>query len=178
PVRTLVELRVATEHDHAFVRRSLRAEREGRTDRDREAVSERTGRGLDAGNLVPIRVRAERVAPLEEPGQDVFREEPLRGEDGVVRARAVTLAEDEPVAGLVARRGGVHVEHAVVQDPERVERRRAALVVLLVAGRERHELAYVIEVGAGRHRGDGTTSRALDVKRTGTTALSRCRRRP
>src|SRR5439155_14098443 len=82
------------------------------------------------------------------------------------------FAQDEPVASLVPWRGGVDAEHPLVQDPERVEGRRAALRVLLIAGREGDELADVIEVGTGRHRGDGTTSRAPDGQ-----AVSTCRSR-
>jgi hypothetical protein len=63
----------------------------------------------------------------------------------------VALAEDEPVARLVARIHRVDAEDTVVEDPDRVERGGAALVVLLVAGRARHERADAVDPGADHH---------------------------
>src|SRR5262245_21545576 len=152
PVGPLVQLRVAAEDDDARFPEALRAEREPGPHAEPEPVSQRSGRSLHAGDLVPVRVRPERVAVLEEPVEELLREEALRGEDGVIRGRSVPLAEDEPVAPLVAWVREIDAQDPVVEDPDRVERGGAALVVLLVARRTRHERTDAVDAGADHHR--------------------------
>src|SRR5213595_190224 len=133
PVGPLVELGIAAEHDYALLAEPLRAKGERGADAEREPVAERSGRCLHAGNLVPIGMRSERVPPLEEAVQELLREEALRREHRVVRAGSVALAEDEAIARLRPRRRRIDAEDPVVEHPERIQRRGAALVVLLVA---------------------------------------------
>jgi hypothetical protein len=58
-VAALVELGVAHEHDHPRADEALRPKRESDADGDREAVSQRAARDLDAGHEHAVRVVAE-----------------------------------------------------------------------------------------------------------------------
>src|SRR2546430_17056120 len=73
---------------------------------------------------------AEGRVEVAEVVEDLDREEALRSEHGVVRGGAVALREDEAV---------VRAEDALVEDPEDVEGRERAAVVLLVAGQPREQ---------------------------------------
>ena len=90
-VCALVELGVADQADDAR-RGPLGAQPERRADREREAVPERSGRDLDAGDEVAVRVMTEGRAVSSELAQPVDREEALGGEHRVVGHRTVALA--------------------------------------------------------------------------------------
>jgi hypothetical protein len=91
-------------------------------------------------------VVAERRVERAEAVERIHGDDALRGEDGVEGGRPVAFREDEAV---------VLSEDAVAQDPEHVERRERAPVVLLVAGQacEQHGQVVVAERGrrGGRH---------------------------
>jgi hypothetical protein len=82
---------------------------------------------------------AERRVVCAEGGQGLDGDEPLRGEDGVVRHRSVALGEQEPVAVGVVDGCRGDVQDSVVEHPQHVERGVGAGGVLLVAGHGSHE---------------------------------------
>jgi hypothetical protein len=118
---------------------------ERNADAHREPVPERSRGRLDAGHQHAIGVRAQRVAPPEKATEPVPRKEPLLREDRVEGDRSVALAEDEAIAPFPSRVRRIHAQHAVVEHHQRIERGCAALLVLLVAGGERHQAANVGE---------------------------------
>ena len=87
------------------------------------------------GREVAIRVVAERRVERAEAVERVHGNDPLRGEHGVERRRAVALREQEAV---------LFAEDAVVENPEDVEGRERAAVVLLVAGQPREQRRQVV----------------------------------
>ena len=86
------------------------------TDRDREPLAERAGRGLDPGHAQPVDVALQSRLELAERLQPVVREEPGSRERDVERRRAVALRQHEAVAIGPGRLG-----RAVSQDPAEVE---------------------------------------------------------
>ena len=157
PVRALVELGVADEAEdarprpassRAACRRRRRAR--GRASRSR---SRRRARACGRGGGRA----ASRTSP--KPSSELGRDEALRREHGVVRGRPVALREEEAVARSSR-------EDAVVEDPEHVERRERAPVVLLVAGqpREQRRQIVVAECRRGRHAAHRRTSTKVQVK--------------
>src|SRR3989337_1665383 len=106
----------------------------------RTSGAQRSRRHLDPGHPMAVGVAAEDPLPGLETGHLLGREEALVGEDGEQRQRAVALAHEEAITGLAAGVARVVAEDAVVEDPEDVERRVGARVVLLVAAGQRHQL--------------------------------------
>ena len=117
PVAALVQLAVADQAVDAPA-----AERGA--DGDRQAVAERAARDLDARNARAVGVVAERRVERAEVVQPLLGEVALGREHRVVGHRPVPLREEKPVVVL---------QDAVVEDPEHVERRERARIVLLVA---------------------------------------------
>ena len=144
PVAALVELGVAHEADDARAGLAPRVERERHADRDRQPVAERAAGDLDAGDERAVGVIAEPRVEAAEVGEALDVDEALGGEDGVVRRRAVALGEQEAVALGIVGLARVDAQDAVVEDPEHVERRERAPVVLLVAGEPREQLREIV----------------------------------
>ncbi len=153
PVRSLVELGVAEEaQDPAACRGRHRPRRRARGRAIRSRTRHRA-RGCDPGGSRA----ASRTSP--KPSRSSTGSDALRREHGVVRSRAVAFREDEAV---------VLPEDAVVENPEDVEGRERAPVVLLVAGQPREERRQVVvaEPGCrgGRHVLQRRTSTMVQVK--------------
>ena len=88
-------------------------------DADRQAVAERTGRGLDARHLAALRVAAEDPVPggrtsSARPSGKIA----LVGEHGVEREAAVPLAQDAAVARAPLRLLRAVAQHVVVEDAQ------------------------------------------------------------
>ena len=66
-------------------------------DCDGQAVTQRTGIGLDAANIVAVRVAVELGQRLEEGGQILYRQEPKGSQRGVQSSGDVAFGEDESV---------------------------------------------------------------------------------
>ena len=146
PVAALVELGVADQAEHARPPAPARLEAERRAHRDGQAVAERAARDLHPGHEHVIGVVAQRRVEVAEAGEVVDVDEALRGEDRVVGGRAVALGEQEAVALGIVGRARVQAQDAVVEDPQHVERRERAPVVLLVArelGQQRRQIVVV-----------------------------------
>jgi hypothetical protein len=100
-------------------------------------VAERPARDLDAAHEHAVGVVAERRVEAAETGEAVGIEEALGGKDRVVGGGPMALGEQEAVAIGVVGVSRIDPQHAVVENPEHVERRERAPVVLLVAGEPR-----------------------------------------
>ena len=152
PVAALVELGVADQADtRAPGARAPQAER--RAHRDGQAVPERAARDLHARDEQAIGVIAQRRVEAAEAGQAVDVDEALGGQDRVVGGRAVALGEQEAVALGIVGGARVQAQDAVVEDPQHVERRERAAVVLLVArelGQQGRQVV-VVEGRGGSH---------------------------
>ena len=98
-------------------------------------------------------MRAETASVVHERVQPVGGEESFGRKDRVERGRSMSLAEDESVAVFLNGIRRVDSQDPVVEHPERVERRRSALRVFLVARGAGHEFAHALERVADRIHG-------------------------
>ena len=97
PHRAFVDLAVAHDHDDAGVA-LLDARRQRHADAIGQAVTERAGRGLDAGNFRRFRMAAENGIAAAERVERLVGNETLFGEHDILGDAAVALAQDHAVA--------------------------------------------------------------------------------
>ena len=77
---------------------AVEAQRQRDPEAHREPLAQRTGRDLDPGGAVHVRVTLKLGADLAEPHQILEREVAVLGERRVLNRGRVALAEDEAVA--------------------------------------------------------------------------------
>src|SRR6266446_330564 len=120
PHLALLGLAVA---QHAVHPRALppELEPERHAHRDRDALAERAGGRLDAGQAHPVRMALERAPELAEGDQPVHREEAGSRHAEVLGGDAVALREDEPIAVLPLRAGRVEAQAIEVEVGEDVD---------------------------------------------------------
>jgi hypothetical protein len=100
---------------------------QGHAYRDRKSVPERTGVGLDAGELVAIGMAVEHRERIHIGFELLKREEAPRCQSGVEGAGAVAFGEDKAVALRPLRLSRIEVKNAAqVEDGKNVGRRKIA----------------------------------------------------
>jgi hypothetical protein len=92
-------------------------------DGDRQAVAERPGRGLDAGNLAGLGMAAEDRVAAAEGVEHVMREETLLGQHDILRDAAVPFRQDAAVALRPVRLGGAVAQDVVIEDAHDLDQR-------------------------------------------------------
>ena len=125
PVAAFLQLAVAGDDEGAEIG-AVHLPGDGDADRDRQAVAERPGIGLDAGNVVAVRMAVQLRQRLHVGGQHIERDEAGLGQRRVERAGAVALAQDEAVAAGIARPLRIVAQHAEIEGRQNVGDRHVA----------------------------------------------------
>ena len=124
PDRALVVLAVGQQREDAEAL-ALDPARQRHAAAERQAVAERAGGGLDAGQQVRRRMLGEPAAVLA-IGVELFdREIALHRQRGVQRRGGVALGQDEAVAQRILRLCRIDVEHMPIGRGQRRRRRTA-----------------------------------------------------
>ena len=135
PVAAFLQFAVAGHHENApGGAADLAGDRHA--DRDRHAVAERPGIGLDAGQVVAVGVAVQSRQRAHIGRQQVTRKVARFGKGGVEGAGAVALAHDEAVAVRRPRLGGVVAEHAEIEGRQYIRYREIAAGVPLARGED------------------------------------------
>src|SRR5882724_2280933 len=101
-------------------------EPERQTERDRQPLAERAGRGLDAGQRGPIGMPLERRAELAKRDERLLREIAGLRQHGVERGDRVTLREHDAVPVRPVRTPGIVPETSEEERDEDVDHRERA----------------------------------------------------
>ena len=125
PVAAFLQLPVPGD-DEGAPRRAIDAGGERGADGDGQAVAERAGVGLDAGQLVAIRVAVQPRQRRHEGVELGLGKEAGGGERGVEDRRAVALAEDAAIAIGRGRLLRVEAQDREVEHRQQVRRRQVA----------------------------------------------------
>ena len=125
PIAALLQFAVAGDDEDAKVR-LVDLPGDGDADGDRQAVAERAGVGLDAGDIVAVGMAVEHRHRLHVGREPIERDEAGFSERRIERAARMALAEDQPVAAGVARRLRVDAQHAEIQRRQDVGDRQVA----------------------------------------------------
>jgi hypothetical protein len=112
------------------------AQRQRDAEANRQALAQRAGGEVDAGELQHVRVALERRA---ERGVRAQRLGEVReaAQHGVERDGGVALGQDQAVAQRVARQLGAHAELSPVQGEQEVDDAQRAAVVATAGGKQR-----------------------------------------
>jgi hypothetical protein len=139
PDRSLVAFPIAY-HNKDAPGTLFESQRQRHAGSHREAVSQRAGRCLDSRNQGTVGMPTQNAVVLLERTQDIRREKAFRSQDGIVGDRSVSFTQHEAIAILTARFLRIILHHTIVQDPEHIQRRMRAGIMLFVARRQCHQL--------------------------------------
>src|SRR6185312_13911605 len=129
---------------------------------DRQPVAERARAEIDAGNLLHVRMVAERAAEARIVVEQLRIEIAEVGEDGIEPDCGMALAQDEAVAVRPFGIGGIEAQMGVVEGGEQLGSREGAGVVAGAADAGQPQRLQPHELGAiGEEvRGDVAPARA------------------
>src|SRR6266850_4434314 len=125
PDLALLDLPVA-EHAIDAGRRAAQLEPERQAERDREALAQRAGGGLDARQRGPVGMALERRAELAQRDELFLGKVAGLGQHGIERRDGVALGEHDPIALGPVRPLGIVPQAAEVERGEDVDHRERA----------------------------------------------------